>query len=198
MATTLPTTAKLFGERCGVPKWLYEGSFPPSRTSTASGAWGKREGLSKTQVTPVTVTVQLLPSGRRYWSIWSGTSRLRDSFFHQGIRLLNTDHFTVTLLKLWHFMHSINVYVYIYIYVYFIYIFDHLINSGFIELILHYLRTKINLNRGNHSKSHMTSNGLADIMVDFVTWGCAASRCLMSSNKSSKLNNAIITTKVIN
>ncbi|KAI2665051.1 putative RNA-directed DNA polymerase from transposon BS [Labeo rohita] len=34
---------------------------------------------------------KLLPSGRRYRSIRSRTSRLRDSFFHQAIRLLNTD-----------------------------------------------------------------------------------------------------------
>uniref|UniRef100_A0A3P9DSM1 Reverse transcriptase domain-containing protein n=1 Tax=Maylandia zebra TaxID=106582 RepID=A0A3P9DSM1_9CICH len=33
---------------------------------------------------------RLLPSGRRFCSIRSRTSRLRDSFFHQAIRLLNT------------------------------------------------------------------------------------------------------------
>uniref|UniRef100_A0A8C6KS07 Reverse transcriptase domain-containing protein n=1 Tax=Nothobranchius furzeri TaxID=105023 RepID=A0A8C6KS07_NOTFU len=34
--------------------------------------------------------LRLLPSGRRFCSIRSRTSRLRDSFFHQAIRLLNT------------------------------------------------------------------------------------------------------------
>ncbi|KAL3065383.1 hypothetical protein OYC64_015537 [Pagothenia borchgrevinki] len=32
----------------------------------------------------------LLPSGRRYRSIWTKTTRLRDSFIPQAIRLLNT------------------------------------------------------------------------------------------------------------
>ncbi len=34
--------------------------------------------------------LSLLPSGRRFRSIWSRTSRLRDSFFPQAIRLMNS------------------------------------------------------------------------------------------------------------
>ncbi|KAI3360336.1 hypothetical protein L3Q82_014651 [Scortum barcoo] len=32
----------------------------------------------------------LLPSGRKLWSLWARTSRLRDSFVHQAVRMLNS------------------------------------------------------------------------------------------------------------
>ncbi len=50
---------------------------------------GKPGGLSKTPATRPT-DCSLLPSGRRFRSIRSRTSRLRDSFFPQAIRLMNS------------------------------------------------------------------------------------------------------------
>ncbi len=81
-------TAKLCKGSCELPATLLEVSFPPSRTSTPGGVQGKPGGLSKTPATRPT-DCSLLRSGRRLRSIQSRTSRLRDSFFPQAIRLMN-------------------------------------------------------------------------------------------------------------
>ncbi len=82
-------TAGLCKGSCELPATLLEVSFPPSRISTPGGVQGKPRGLSKTPATRPT-DCSLLTSGRRFRSIRSRTSRLRDSFFPQAIRLMNS------------------------------------------------------------------------------------------------------------
>ncbi len=74
--------------RAELPATLLEVSFPPSRISTPGGVQGKPGGLSKDSSHPSHRLLSLLPSGRRFRSIRSRTSRLRDSFFPQAIRLM--------------------------------------------------------------------------------------------------------------
>ncbi len=90
METAPAAIAKLCKGLCELPTTLYEVSFPPSRTSTPGDAGGKPRGSSVTSATPSHGLFSLLPSGRQLCSIWSRTSQLRDSFFPQTIRLLNT------------------------------------------------------------------------------------------------------------
>ncbi len=73
---------------CELPATLLEVSFPPSRTP--GGVQGKPGGLIKDSSHPSHSLLSLLPSGRRLRSIRSRTSRLRDSFFPQAIRLMNS------------------------------------------------------------------------------------------------------------
>ncbi len=83
-------TAGLCKGSCELPATLLEVSFPPSRISTPGGVQGKPGGYQRLQP-PVHQhrLLSLLPSGRRFRSIRSRTSRLRDSFFPQAIRLMN-------------------------------------------------------------------------------------------------------------
>ncbi len=71
---------------------LLEVSFPPSRTSTPGGVRSARKArrIIKDSSHPSHRLLSLLPSGRRLRSIRSRTSRLRDSFFPQAIRTMNS------------------------------------------------------------------------------------------------------------
>ncbi len=80
-------TAGLCKGSCELPATLLEVSFPPSRTSTQGGVQGR---IIKDSSHPSHWLLSLLPSGRRLRSIRSRTSRLRDSFFPQAIRLMNS------------------------------------------------------------------------------------------------------------
>ncbi len=74
--------------RANCPAKLLEVSFPPSRTSTP--VQGKPRRIIKDSSHQSHRLLSLLPSGRRLRSIRSRTSRLRDSFFPQAIRLMNS------------------------------------------------------------------------------------------------------------
>ncbi len=76
--------------QCELPATLLEVSFPPSRISTPGGVQGKPGGLSKTPATRPTVCSLCCPQGDVSVASWSRTSRLRDSFFPQAIRLMNS------------------------------------------------------------------------------------------------------------
>ncbi len=83
-------TAGLCKGSCELPATLLEVSFPPSRISTPGGVQGKPRRIIKDSSHPSHRLLSLLPSGRRFRSIRSRTSRLRDSFFPQAIRLMNS------------------------------------------------------------------------------------------------------------
>ncbi len=83
-------TAGLCKGSCELPATLLEVSFPPSRISTPGGVQGKPGGLSKTPATRPTDCSLCCPQGDVSAASDPRTSRLRDSFFPQAIRLMNS------------------------------------------------------------------------------------------------------------
>ncbi len=91
METSPLATAGLCKGSCELPATLLEVSFPPSgylhRRCTRKA---RRIIKDSSHPSHRLLSLSLLPSGRRFRSIRSRTSRLRDSFFPQAIRLMNS------------------------------------------------------------------------------------------------------------
>ncbi len=83
-------TAGLCKGSCELPATLLEVSFPPLQDIYTRRCTRKARSIIKDSSHPSHRLLFLLPSGRRFRSIRSRTSRLRDSFFPQAIRLMNS------------------------------------------------------------------------------------------------------------
>ncbi len=80
-------------------RWIVGGELPSLQDIYTRRCTRKARRIIKDSSHPSHRLLSLLPSGRRFRSIRSRTSRLRDSFFPQAIRLMNS-HKSLTYITL--------------------------------------------------------------------------------------------------
>ncbi len=87
-------TAGLCKGSCELPRHIVGGELPSLQDIYTRRCTRKARRIIKDSSHPSHRLLSLLPSGRRFRSIRSRTSRLRDSFFPQAIRLMNSQKMT--------------------------------------------------------------------------------------------------------